>query len=251
MNRRLIVPTFALLLFGLLCPARATVPAGWTTSGVKILDPNGGQYIISGINWYGAEYSTSPTGLDRQDFSTILNGIKAKGFNTLRLSFASQVWETNPLPTGLTACPSCQGKHSRDILALIINYAGSIGLHVILDNHRSEIGSSAEANGLWYASGYTEQSWIGDWVHIEDWVHGMSQSQGSADTVEVNLLASDGFPIVLGFDLRNEPHTASTYATGARWGSGDARLGLSAHLCGRRTGLSHFHRHASRRSRLP
>ncbi len=28
---------------------------GWSTSGTKILDPSGGNFIISGINWYGFE----------------------------------------------------------------------------------------------------------------------------------------------------------------------------------------------------
>ena len=55
------------------------------------------------------------------------------------------MWDTDPTPApnSISACPTCKGKHSRDILALIINDAGSIGLHVILDNHRSAAGNSA------------------------------------------------------------------------------------------------------------
>ena len=102
-------------------------------------------------------------------------------------------------------------------------------LDVILDNHRSEAGSSNEANGLWYITGHTndsESSWTHDWMHVLDWVHGVQQTQGSTDTVALNYLASDGFPEVIGFDLRNEPHTVCTrtgcnYLGGSTWGTGD------------------------------
>jgi hypothetical protein len=60
------------------------------------------------------------------------------------------MWESDPIPSNhfTGGCPACKGKNARDMLALIINYAGSIRLHVILDNHRSEAGNSNEANGL-------------------------------------------------------------------------------------------------------
>jgi endoglucanase len=46
---------------------------------------------------------------------------------------------------------------------------------------------------------------------------------GATDTVTVNYYASDGLPILLGYDLRNEPHTPSrtAYLGGAAWGNGD------------------------------
>ena len=71
-----------------------------------------------------------------------------------------------------------------------MSYAGQIGLRIILDNHRSEAGSSAEANGLWYTTAYPESAWINDW----------------------NTLASRYLnnSTVIGFDLRNEPHNATS-----------------------------------------
>ena len=86
---------------------------------------------------------------------------------------------------------------------MIVTYAGEEGLKVILDDHRSEAGESAEANGLWYTSTYTSQDWVNDWVTL------------------AKMFASD--PTVIGFDLRNEPHTPAgdTYAEGATWGTGN------------------------------
>lgn len=206
---------------------------GWHTSGTQIVNPSGGSYVVSGVNWYGAETTAyTPGGLWAQDYKFILNEIKSNGSNTIRLPYSNQMWETDPVPSNhyVGLCPTCKGKHARDILAMILNYGGSIGLHFIIDNHRSEAGNSTEANGLWYfvnnSNNYPESSWTNDWVHVIDWVHGIQQTQGAIDTVTVNYLASDGFPIVIGYDLRNEPHTVCSrsgcnYLGGSTWGTGD------------------------------
>ena len=196
------------------------------TAGTRILAPNASQYVISGINWYGFETPDyAAHGLWSFDIPTILNLVKSYGYNTLRLPFSNQMWESDPVPQNVVGCASCVGLHARDILAEVINDAGAIGLHVILDDHRSEAGESAEQSGLWYTSAYPESSWINDWVSVQRWVHGIAQTQSATDTVKVNYLASDGLPIVLGYDLRNEPHVQGTfpnqYASGATWGSGD------------------------------
>jgi len=200
---------------------------GWSTSGTQILNPSGGSFTISGINWYGFETRGFVAhGLYAQNYTTIVNSIKQYGFNTIRIPFSNEMWEKDPVPAAntISACQSCQGKRARDIMALIVNYAGSIGLHVILDNHRSEAGNSAEANGLWYvvakSNNFPESSWINDWLSAQSWIHGIPQGP---DTIPVNYLASDGFPTVLGFDLRNEPHTPSrtAYLQGATWGTAD------------------------------
>ncbi|HZT43705.1 MAG TPA: cellulase family glycosylhydrolase [Chthonomonadaceae bacterium] len=219
--------TLCMALGSLLLGSPFAAATGWTTSGTKILTPSGTQYIIAGVNWYGAETTSYvPDGMWTVDYKSIATQILQYGFNTVRLPFSNQMWEQDPAASYhyTSACPDCKGKNARDILALIINYLGSLGLHVILDNHRSEAGNSAEANGLWYyvsgSNNYPESSWINDWVNVQRWVHGVKQAN---DTVTLNYLASDGFPIVLGYDLRNEPHTPSrtAYLQGATWGTGD------------------------------
>jgi endoglucanase len=216
------------LVFGSLTvgAVRTQAAGGWTTSGNRILDPAGAQFVISGINWYGFETRDAMAhGMWSRNYTGILDDAKRYGYNTIRIPFSNSMWESNPSPGAnkISACPECKGKRARDILALIVNYAGSIGLHVILDNHRSTAGNSAQENGLWYTSGFLEQAWIRDWVSVQEWVHGIPQTLGATDTVKVNYLAADGFPIVIGYDLRNEPHTPSRtpYLDGATWGTGD------------------------------
>jgi endoglucanase len=206
--------------------ASAAAPPGWHTSGTMVVNPSGGAYVIGGINWYGFETRDEMIhGLWTKDYTFIVDEIVQYGYNTIRIPFSDEMWETSPIASRskVSACPACQGKSARDVLALIVNYAGSRGLHVILDNHRSTAGNSAEGNGLWYTSGFSESSWIRDWRSVQGWVHGIRQTLGTSDTVAVSDVARDGFPTVIGYDLRNEPHTPSrtAYASAATWGSGD------------------------------
>ena len=184
----------------------------WHTSGNEILDANGNEVRIAGINWYGFETTDFIIhGLWAQDYHTILNTIKSLGYNVIRMPFSNQMVETNPVPTNFAASTGAgfvntdlRGLTSFQVMDKIIQTAGNVGLRVILDNHRSEAGNSNEANGLWYTSTYPQAHWIADWQTM------------------VNRYSSfkdpDGNPIVIGVDLRNEPHLVVNGSdTGACW----------------------------------
>ena len=195
--------------------ARAASTAGagyWHTSGSQILDANGNPVRIAGINWYGFETPDEIAhGLWSQDYHTIVNDIKNLGYNTIRIPFSDQMVETPMVPQNLSFSNSTGGGINTDLKGLnalqdlqkIVAAAGAAGLKVILDDHRSEAGESAEQNGLWYTGTYTNQDWLNDWTTL------------------AKMFAND--PTVVGFDLRNEPHTPTgdTYAEGATWGTGD------------------------------
>lgn len=220
----------------------AAAPAGWTTSGplVGFGDQATGTitspFTIAGITWYGFETTGFVAhGLWARDYKQIIDRVAALGYNTIQIPFSNQMWEENPVPKPnlVSLCPSCrdsQGKtlRSRDILAGIVNYAGAKGLHVILENHRSTAGNGPQENGLWYTTsrrgGYPESKWIGHWVGVQEWaMSGATGRLAPGSTVLVDYLAADGLPIVLGYDLRAEPHTParSSYLDGATWGTGD------------------------------
>ncbi len=191
----------------------------WHTSGERILDANNHQVRIAGISWYGFETSSQTIGgLYAEDYGTILRTVKAQGFNTVRLPFSSEMMDTpstllniqfsngrGPINTDL------RGLNALQVLDRIIGAAGRTGLKVILDHHRSEAGSSAEANGLWYTPKHPEALWIADWVQLAD-----------------RYLNN---PTVIGFDLHNEPH--ATNEGGACWDCGGAR---DWHLAAQRAG---------------
>jgi endoglucanase len=178
----------------------------WHTRGSQMLDAADHPVRIAGINWYGFEtLSAIPGGLDQQDYTTILQTIQRDGYNTIRIPFSNQMIETPTIPTNIQfknrtgpINASLKGLNSLEILDKIIAAASAHGLKVILDNHRSEAGDGPEMSGLWFSQGYPEAAWIADWQML---AHRYANNAA-----------------VLGFDLRNEPHNASS--GGACWGCG-------------------------------
>ena len=196
-------------------PLAASAPGAgagfWHTNGNQILDANNVPVRIAGINWYGFETTAKVAhGLYAQDYHDIIDTIKNLGYTTIRLPFSNDVVE-NPIQSthigwanGVEATNlDLRGLDSLQVMDKIIDYAGQLGLKVILDNHRSDAGNSAQENGLWYTAAYPHRAWLDDWA----------------------LMARRyaGNPTVVGYDLRNEPHTPADtpYEDGATWGTGD------------------------------
>jgi endoglucanase len=205
---------------GLALPVTGSGPANaagvgsgyWRTSGNRILDVSGNPVRIAGINWYGFETANRvPHGLWSVDYRTLMDRIRQLGYNTIRLPFSNQMIRDNVVPSAVSFNSSSgpinqdlRGLTSLGVMDRIVAYAGTIGLKIILDNHRSTAGNSAEQNGLWYTAEFPHQTWIEHWVMLADRYRGN--------------------PTVVAVDLRNEPHNPSNkpYGTGAVWGSGDS-----------------------------
>jgi endoglucanase len=200
---------------------RAVDTGYWHTSGNLILDERGSAVRIQGINWYGFETSRKvPGGLAVQDYRAILDTIKSEGFNTVRIPLSNDMVEHPIVPEAISFTNArgeainkgLRGLDSLTILDRIVEYSANIGLKVILDNHRSEAGDSAQGSGLWYTADYPESSWVADWQMLARRYAGNST--------------------VIGMDLRNEPHNAAS--GGACWsGCGASR---DWHLAAQRGG---------------
>ena len=191
----------------------------WHTSGNQIIDSGGRTVRVAGVNWYGFETTDQVVhGLWVKDYHAILNTIKSNGYNTIRLPYSNQMVEKPVVPSNISYAngsgpinTDLKGLNALQVMDKIISAAGAIGLRVVLDNHRSDAGNSAEASGLWYTSAYPESAWISDWKTV------VSRYSSFKD--------ASGNPTVIAVDLRNEPHLiANGSHTGACW-TGDTSTG--------------------------
>jgi endoglucanase len=184
-----------------LAPAAAAAAAAagtgyWHTSGRDILDSNNQPVRIAGINWFGFETSNEVVhGLWSRDYKSMIDQMKQLGYNTIRLPYSDDIFKPGATANSITFYgmnQDLQGLSPLQIMDKIVDYAGSVGLRVILDRHRPD---SSGQSALWYTSSVPESTWI----------------------TNLKALAAryQGNTAVVGIDLHNEPHDP------ACWGCGD------------------------------
>ena len=187
------------------------LPAGvLSTRGNQIVGLDGTPVRIAAVNWYGLESGQfAPQGLWVRSYQSMMDQMAHLGFNAIRLPFSLDLFKPGAVPSGIDygINPGLQGLTGPQVMDKIVSYAGSIGLKVILDDHRSTAGGDTNANGLWVDGGYTEAQWIGTW----------------------QALAAHyaGNPAVIAADLANEPHDPATWGDGTAtdWAAAATRAG--------------------------
>jgi endoglucanase len=174
------------------------------TSGYDILDAAGRRVRLTSVNWYGFDQKEFVAGgLDVAPLQVIIEQIRAFGVNSVRLPWANETFEKNPVVPdyAIRANPKFKGKHALDVMDAVIAALARAHIMVILDNHMSRADwccKDDDDNGLWYNAEYPEEKWLADWRAI------------------VRRYKKQRW--VIGADLRNE------LRSGAQWGGSDPRL---------------------------
>ncbi len=178
-----------------------------STRGRDIVDATGQAVKIAAVNWFGLEGTTfAPHGLDVRNWRDMMDQMAETGFNAIRLPFSAEAVLKGGTPNGINVNlnPDLAGLTPLQIMDRIVDYAGDIGLRIILDHHRSAAGAGPNGNGLWFDGGYSQADWVGMWEKL------------------ATRYAGD--PTVIGADLSNEPHGASWNA----WASAAELAGNAA-----------------------
>jgi endoglucanase len=174
------------------------------TDGNRIVDAAGRTIRLTSVNWYGfdeKEYVAG--GLDKAPLATIIGQIRAIGVNSVRLPWANETLERNPVVAdyAVSANPQFKGRRAMEVMDAVIDALAKAHIMVILDNHVSRADwccSETDGNGLWYNAEYPEAKWLADWQTI------------------VRRYKKQKW--VIGADLRNE------LRSGAAWGGPDPKL---------------------------
>jgi len=182
-----------------LTQAAAAGAGYWHTSGREILDSDNQPVRIAGVNWFGFETSNDVVhGLWSRDYKSMMDQMKSLGYNTIRLPYSDDILKPGTMPNSINFYQmntDLQGLTSLQVMDKIVNYAGSIGLKVILDRHRPD---ASQQTALWYTAAVPESTWINDLTALA------TRYQGNS--------------AVVGIDLHNEPHDP------ACWGCGDTTI---------------------------
>ncbi len=199
-----------LLLVSLLCArppalfAQENVRPPLHTSRYDILDAAGRRVRLTSVNWYGFDQKEFVIGgLDVAPLQVIIEQIRALGVNSVRLPWANETFEKNPVVQdyAIKANPKFKGKRALEVMDAVIAALAHAHIMVILDNHMSRADwccKDDDDNGLWYNAEYPEGKWLADWRAI------------------VRRYKKQRW--VIGADLRNE------LRSGSQWGGSDPRL---------------------------
>ncbi|MDR0197707.1 MAG: cellulase family glycosylhydrolase [Oscillospiraceae bacterium] len=172
--------------------------------GNKIVDKNGKEVWITGINWFGYNTGTNTfDGLWACNLEVSLQSIADRGFNMLRIPMSVELvksWSNgvypaanynNALNSGLNSM------NSLEIFEYVLTVCESVGIKVMIDMHSAETDSMGHIYNVWYKGGVT----VEDFYASLEW---LAHRYRNNDTI-------------LAYDLKNEPHGKPGESPRAIW----------------------------------
>ena len=185
------------------------LPSFLHARGSKIVDADGKEVLLTGLNWFGMETGTyAPHGVWARNWLEMIDQIGELGYNIIRLPFSNAILDPNSRPlegVDFRKNPDLIGLNGLLIMDKIVEAAGKRGIKILLDRHRP---TPVAQSKLWYTEEVPEDVWIRDWTMLA------ARYRGN-DTI-------------VGADIHNEP------AGDATWGTGNEKTDwrLAAERCG-------------------
>jgi hypothetical protein len=164
-----------------------------TTDGRRILDKDGKEVWLTGVNWFGYNTGTNTfDGLWNSKLEPTVKAIADHGFNLIRVPISAQLikqWAKGEYPTANynhAHNEVLNQMNSLQIFDYFLALAEANGLKVMPDIHSAETDASGHNVNLWYTQKVSEE----DWLNALEW---MAKRYKDNDTI-------------IAFDLKNEPH---------------------------------------------
>lgn len=163
------------------------------TDGSKILDKDGKQVWLTGVNWFG--YNTGTNTFDGLWNSELVSSVKAiadHGFNLIRVPMSAELinqWAAGEYPKANynnAYNPALNSMNSLEIFDYFLKLAEANGIKVMIDIHSAETNASGHMTNLWYTSK----------VSVNEFYAALEYM---ADRYKKN-------DTIIAFDLKNEPH---------------------------------------------
>lgn len=159
----------------------------------KIIDSNGNEVWLTGINWFGYNTGTNTfDGLWASDLNTSIQEIANHGFNVIRVPFSAELinqWKNGEYPNAnfnQATNDYLVGMDSLQIFEYVIGQCRANGLKLIIDIHSAQTDASGHMINLWY----TDKVSVKEYYNALEW---MADRYKNDDTI-------------IAYDLKNEPH---------------------------------------------
>lgn len=163
------------------------------TDGNKILDKDGKQVWLTGVNWFGYNTGTNTfDGLWASRFEPTIKAIADHGFNLIRVPISAELinqWAAGQYPRANynnAYNETLNSLNSLEIFDYFLKLAEENGIKVMPDIHSAETNASGHNVNLWYTSRVS----VNDYYAALEW---MADRYKDNDTI-------------IAFDLKNEPH---------------------------------------------
>ncbi len=163
------------------------------TDGNKILDKDGKQVWLTGVNWFGYNTGTNTfDGLWNSQLAPTVKSIADHGFNLIRVPISAELilqWKAGEYPKANynnAYNPVLNDLNSLQIFDYFLKLAEENGMKVMPDIHSAETNASGHNVNLWY----TEKISVDKFYEALEW---MAERYRNNDTI-------------IAYDLKNEPH---------------------------------------------
>ena len=174
------------------------------TDGTRILDKDGKEVWLTGLNWFGYNTGTNTfDGLWACDLNGALAAIADHGFNLLRVPISAELilqWKAGNAPSANfnNATNSyLVGMNSLEIWDYVVGQCHANGLKIMIDIHSAKTDAMGHMKPLWVDGDITEQ----DYLDALSW---MADRYKNDDTI-------------IAYDLKNEPHGKPNESPKAIW----------------------------------
>ena len=163
------------------------------TDGRRILDKDGKEVWLTGLNWFGYNTGTNLfDGLWTSKLEPTVKAIADHGFNMIRVPISAELinqWAKGQYPTANynhAYNEVLNSMNSLEIFDYFLALAEANGIKVMPDIHSAETNASGHNVNLWYTQKVKEE----DWLNALEW---MAKRYKDNDTI-------------IAYDLKNEPH---------------------------------------------
>ncbi len=174
------------------------------TDGRRILDKNGKEVWLTGVNWFGYNTGTNTfDGLWNSQLAPTVKSIADHGFNLIRVPISAQLinqWSAGEYPKANynnAYNTELNDMNSLQIFDYFLKLAEQNGMKVMPDIHCAETDAQGHNVNLWYTSKVT----VEDYYHALEWF---------ADRYKNN-------DTIIAFDIKNEPHGKPNETNKAIW----------------------------------